>query len=125
MGQAQITLRLEALLGSGAVVRLLPPLEAFAVDVAGDNWTGGTQVVGTNQEALALGDVAPGGLIALTNRGAAGTWIDVFAESELGTPALMRLLPGETHFWRTAPTATPFVVASVNTVDLEVLALEE
>jgi hypothetical protein len=124
MGQGQVTLRFEAQLASGATPRLLPPLEAFAVDIAGDNWVGGTQIVGTAQEPLGLGDVSPGGLVMLTNRGPAGTWIDVYGESELGTPALMRLLPGETHFWRTAPTATPFVAASEDTVDLEVLALE-
>lgn len=122
MGQAQITLHFEALLDSGARVQLLPPLEAFTVDVAGDNWRGGTQIVKMAEDPLILGDVAAGGLISLTNRGAAGTWIDVRAES--GGANLMRLLPGETHFWRTTPAATPYVVASVDTVDLEVLALE-
>lgn len=122
MGQAQITLRFEALLDSGARVQLLPPLEALAVDVTGDNWKGGTQIIKTAEDPLILGDVAPGGLIALTNRGEAGTWIDVRAES--GGPNLMRLLPGETSFWRTTPAATPYVVASVDTVDLEILALE-
>lgn len=121
MGQAQVTLRFEALLDSGSTVRL-PALEAFPIDVTGDNWTGGTQVVKTVEDPLALGDVAAGGLIMLTNRGAAGTWIDVRASS--GGPNLMRLLPGETSFWRTTPGAQPYVVASVDTVDLEVLALE-
>jgi hypothetical protein len=122
MGQVQITLRFEALLDSGARVQLLPPLEAFAVDVTGDNWRGGTQVVKIAEDPLILGDVTPGGLILLTNRGAAGTWIDVRAES--GGPNLMRLLPGVTSFWQTTPAATPYVVASVDNVDLEILALE-
>lgn len=122
MGQAQITLRFEALLDSGAQPRLLPPLEALSVDVAGDNWRGGTQAVKVAEDPLILGDVTPGGLILLTNRGVAGTWIDVRAES--GGPNLMRLLPGETALWRTTPGATPYVVASIDGVDLEVLALE-
>jgi hypothetical protein len=122
MGQAHVTLRFEALLDSGAEVQLRPALEAFSVDVVGDNWTGGTQVAKTIEDPLMLGNVAPGGLLALTNRGAAGTWIDVRAES--GGPNLMRLLPGETNLWRTTPGAQPYVVASVDTVDLEVLALE-
>lgn len=123
MGWAQITLRFEALLDSGARVQLQPPLEAFTVEVTGNRFIRSVQKVGIAEEDLDMNDVIAGGLAALTNRGTGAEWIDVRAEA--GGTNLLRLLPGQTQLLRFTPAARPYVIASVDFVDLELLMLEE
>lgn len=122
MGQAQITLRFEALLDSGAQVQLRPALEAYSVDIAGSRYIENTQKVGIAEEELVTGDVATGGLVLLTNRGNDTEWIDVRAES--GGANFLRLLPGVTQFLQLTPGVRPYVIANVDYVDLELLMLE-
>lgn len=123
MGQAQITLRFEALLDSGAEVQLQPALEAFPVDVAGSRYLENTQTVGIAEELLFLGDAGSGGLALLTNRGSGTDWIDVRAES--GGANFLRLLPGVTNFVQLTPGVRPYVVANVDFVDLELILVEQ
>jgi hypothetical protein len=122
MGQAQITLRFEALLDSGAELRLIPSLEAFGIDVAGSRLIKNTQKIGIAEEELVTGDVATGGLALLTNRGSDTDWIDLRAES--GGANFTRLLPGVTQFYQFTPGVRPYVIASADYVDLELLMLE-
>lgn len=122
MGQAQITLRFEALLDSGAQVQLRPALEAFSVDVTGSRYIENTQQVGIAEELLVTGDVGTGGLALLTNRGSDTDWIDVRAES--GGANFLRLLPGVTNFVQLTPGVRPYVIANVDFVDLELVMLE-
>lgn len=122
MGQAQVTLRFEALLDSGSRVQLQPPLEAFTVEVTGSRFLRHTQQAKVTEEALDLDDIPPGGLALMTNRGSGTDWIDVRAES--GGANLLRLLPGQTQLLRLTPGATPYVVASSSPVLLELLMLE-
>jgi hypothetical protein len=119
---AQITLRFEALLGSGAQVQLRPALEAYSVDIAGSRYIENTQQVGIAEEELFFGDVVPGGLVLLTNRGSDTDWIDLRAES--GGANFTRLLPGVTQFYQFTPGVRPYVIASADYIDLELLMLE-
>lgn len=119
---AQITLRFEAQLDSGAEVQLRPALEAHSVDIAGSRYIENTQQVGIAEEELYFGDVVPGGLALLTNRGSDAEWIDVRAES--GGANLLRLLPGVTQLVQLSPGVRPYVIASVDYVDLELVMVD-
>jgi hypothetical protein len=122
MGQAEVTLHVGYQLDNGDEGRW-QPFDAVAVPVAGTRKIGNTQLVGLAEEELALNDVPSGGLLMAVNRGEAGTWIDMRAESGGANlirfrPGIPGLLPGLT------PGARPHVIASRDFVELEILALE-
>lgn len=90
-------------------------------DVSGTNGIHHRQGIGTDEEAVVVGDVAAGGYVLLVNRDDTN-----FVELRPGSGAadLVRLEPGDFALFRLADDATLYAVADTAAVELEVLAID-
>jgi hypothetical protein len=90
-------------------------------DVAGSKYIRNVQAVGTDEEALNLGDVASTGALCLMKNLDATNFISVKAAT--GVAATVKLLPGDVAMLRFAG-AAPFVQADTAPCNLEYYLVE-
>lgn len=94
-------------------------VSGLRIDVSGDDYSRQIQVVGTTEEALDLGDVAPG--VVLIKNLDNTNYFSLRRASGEGN--CMKWLPGECWPFRLEATA-PFVIANTAPVRIEVLAID-
>lgn len=88
-------------------------------DVSGDDYLHQTQVIGTSEEALALGDVTPG-MILIFNT---DTTNYVSVRSGTGAANLIKIPAGEFCLFRLEASA-PYLIANTASVRIEYLLIE-
>lgn len=90
------------------------------VATVGHNYVANVQEIGTNEEALALGDVTAPGYAILHNLDD-----ENFVEIRAGSAEedVIKLEPGDVQLVRFA-TATPYAIANTAAVDLEYIIFE-
>jgi hypothetical protein len=107
----EITLNVRLDYASGSIRDGIIGADALSVDLATQVLLHNTQIVGTSEEALLLGDVTAGHWLIAVNRSASGT---ISIRAATGETNLVDLDPGEPACFRLAAAATaPFVIASV------------
>lgn len=99
--------------GGSLVEMLLGPLDR---DVAGTNVLRNRQSIGTSEEALVVGDVAPGGYFIAVNRDATNC---VTIRAGSGLADLVRLKPGDFCMFRVNDAATLYAQANTAAVELD------
>lgn len=91
------------------------------LDVTGTDYNLASQTIGTSEEALALGDVAVGGLVLIINRDSTN-YVEIHATGAQST-AMIKINAGEPALYRTSSTA-PFATANTSAVIIEILILD-
>jgi hypothetical protein len=92
------------------------------ITMAGDEMIQNTQIIGTANEAVVLGDVAVGGYAVFKNLDATN-YVELFTDSGDAQP-FAKLLAGEPMLLKTHPSATYYAKANTGSVKLLVFALE-
>ena len=95
---------------------------ALSITVSGTQFMDNVQTVGTSEEAILLGDVAPGGYWFVQNMDATN-----FVELRAATGAadFIKLLAGEWAIFRTSADATaPFAIADTGSCNVRFLRFD-
>ena len=90
--------------------------------MTGDDMIANTQLVGTSNEAIVLGDVTIGGFVAFKNLDSTN-YVELFTDSGNAQP-FAKLLAGEPMILKSHPSATYYARANTAAVRLLVAAIE-
>lgn len=96
-------------------------IPSLQIDMTGTDFKHGTQIIGTSEEAIDLGEVAAGGFCLLINRDATN-YIEV--RPNTGVADLIYMGPGEPAFFRITSDAVPYAIADTDSCLLEVYILD-
>lgn len=97
----------------------------ITADVAGDHFVNAVQTIGATPEAIAMGDVDPGGSYYLYLRNLDDTIAITLAHT--GNDPVLELQPGDVALvrWYGVNDGGPFATAASSTADLEYAVIEE
>lgn len=99
-------------------------LASLGIDVAGRRFVKHTQLIGTSEEALALGELATLGIFAGYNTDPTN-----YLEVRSGTGAsndIHKFLPGESFFWRWGSDITaPYAIANTSAIYFTYICWEQ